>query len=86
MCLHPVQCRYFDVEEKYVKLTHEHFCLWPEGAAKLIDENTIGELPPSLSYPCCAEMPVLHLPPCHQMVCPYKNLFQTLPPACGRQK
>lgn len=34
--------RYFDVEERMVKLTPEHFILTPEGAEKLCDENTIG--------------------------------------------
>jgi len=35
--------RYFDVEERMVKLTPEHFVLTPEGAEKLCDDNTIGE-------------------------------------------
>jgi len=34
--------RYFDVEERMVKLTPEHFVLTPEGAEKLCDDNTIG--------------------------------------------
>ena len=56
-----------------MKLTHEHFCLWPEGAAELIDENTIGELPPSLSYPCSVG-PAPLPPPCPQLVQPHKHV------------
>lgn len=37
-----MQCRYFDIEERMVKLTEKHFVLTPEGAEALIDENTIG--------------------------------------------
>ncbi len=42
--------RYFDVEERQVKLTRESFVLTPEGAEPLIDENTIGDhLLPNIS-------------------------------------
>ena len=44
-CLLVVQCRYFDIEEKLVHLTHKDFVLTPKAAEALIDENTIGELP-----------------------------------------
>lgn len=37
-----MQCRYFDIEEKFVKLSHENFILTPERAKPLIDEHTIG--------------------------------------------
>ena len=69
-----------------MKLTHEHFCLWPEGAAKLIDENTIGELPPSLSHPCSAIIPVLLLQPQPPDAAAVQACFVTPPPACGRQQ
>ena len=35
--------RYFDVGEKFVPLTDDCYTLTPEGALKLIDENTIGD-------------------------------------------
>jgi glutamate decarboxylase len=46
--------RYFDVEERMVKLTPEHFILTPEGAEKLCDENTIGEpqQPDNVQFGC----------------------------------
>lgn len=44
-CVLVVQCRYFDIEEKLVHLTHKDFVLTPKAAEALIDENTIGELP-----------------------------------------
>jgi len=35
-------CTFFDVEPRYVNITHDRFVIDPEKAASLIDENTIG--------------------------------------------
>ena len=38
-------CRYWDVEPRYVPLTHDRFTVVPETVMEYVDENTIGVIP-----------------------------------------